>query len=193
MPISIADISEVPVPRRFTIDSPEAMREWVQEHAAGPPRFYDLYAPETAGGGLRFALGQDVAGGVMEAGIGGTGPYHWLEEGDRGPTLEIACEGATLPLPAVQALALDRLAEVLAHYVEHGERAPGRWTDARGFPLPDTSPSASATRRVALGHHTEARIERSSRSPAHSTEIEAGAEPTRTADDVADRSVAQAG
>ncbi|MCH9680159.1 MAG: hypothetical protein K0V04_01895 [Deltaproteobacteria bacterium] len=162
MHADIADISEVPPPKSFTIDSPAAVRAWVAEHAGLRPRFYDLFMPETEGGGLRFALGRGVAGAIMEAGPNGTGPYYWLEEGERGSTIEVACEDSTIPVPALQQVGPERLAAVLAHYVEHGGRAPGHWTDERGWTLrPTVTGNASPSRTpVARGHHIRALVER---------------------------------
>lgn len=117
---------------RVELVGAEALREWLAEASKRPPCLYDLFLPDS-GGGLRFALGEGLAGSLLEA--LDDGDCFWLHEGDPAlPEQELLDGDMPLPVPGEEQISLERLVEVLLYYVTHLERPPGRWFDARGRP-----------------------------------------------------------
>jgi hypothetical protein len=151
-PVRISDVSELDPGPPVELADEQALREWLAQAAQEPARFYDLYMGR--GLGLRFALGEEVAGGIMES--ESEHRWWWLHEGDPdAPELLVPGDGDEMPVAGSEQVGLERLVEVLVGYVRDAERPPGRWLDEQG--RPEDAPDApwEGPRPRASGRDTE--------------------------------------
>lgn len=122
MPIEICDSSGRTTGPAEELATPEAVRDWVTRHATGPVRAY-VFAHEPV---ISFFLGAGFAGGVQEA-VSDDGPFWFLEEGQEDGEIEVMTGGRVESIPRSSGVSIDRLIEVLTHYLDSDDRPAGRW------------------------------------------------------------------
>lgn len=105
--------------------TPADLDAFFEAHAAGPVRMWD---GSGEGFGIRFALGDGRAAGLMVTGSEGDSdePFWVLVEGT-GPALQAREAGSPMELPGREALSITRLKVILLALLRTGERPKGAW------------------------------------------------------------------
>lgn len=109
------------------VSSREDIEAWLAAHQHGPVRQYNALAADDV---PSFSMGEGWCGGFYV--YTQSGAFWHLEESTEEGSVESWVYGDKTTISRRRTLSVERLTELLTHYLRSEKRPPGRWVDDRG-------------------------------------------------------------
>lgn len=152
---SAADVAEYDEPNT-RVASRADIEAWIVAHRHGPIRQYSALAADDV---PQFAIGQDWCGWfhIFTA----TEQFLYLQESSESGEVDVLSYGEVVQVSRRSTLSLEKLTDLLTHYLTSEQCPAGKWFDERGQPIESQNKANAFAGRIptARGKHVCALIE----------------------------------